>query len=116
MVAIKKLAVREENTVQWLPMSNFITNIRIGMRQFVVLAPACVARLVHVCKFLTKCPNCDTNLNYTKSILHDILTHSLAHSEIDTGFAWKQKPRHDTQRCFNLSRPKRLVNSPLGIS
>ena len=35
-----------------------------------------------ICKFTTQCPSCDTNVNYTEHILHNVLTHGLADSKI----------------------------------
>ena len=35
-----------------------------------------------ICKFLIKCPGCDTDVNYTENIIHDIVTRRLADSEI----------------------------------
>jgi hypothetical protein len=35
-----------------------------------------------ICKFVTKCPNCDADVNYTENILHDVLTQGVVDSDI----------------------------------
>ena len=34
-----------------------------------------------ICKFVTKCPNCDADVNYTENILHDVLTQGVVDSD-----------------------------------
>ena len=35
-----------------------------------------------ICKFLIKCPGCDTNVNYTLAIMRDVLTRGISDPEI----------------------------------
>ena len=35
-----------------------------------------------ICKFTTKCPNCDNDVNYTDNILRDVVTRGVADSDI----------------------------------
>ena len=50
-----------------------------------------------VCKFLIKCPGCDTDINCTENILYDIVTCGLADSEIQLDLIGEKKPRHDVR-------------------
>lgn len=79
MAAIKKLAVREENTmVACVQLHNMHQDRDETIRSF----GARLRGQAGVCKFLIKCPGCDTDVNYTETILRDILTRGLADSEI----------------------------------
>ena len=81
MAAIKKLAVREENTiVAWVQLHNMKqdqdqdeTISSFGTR---------LRGQASVCKFTIKCPTCEADINYTENILCDVLTHGLTDSEI----------------------------------
>lgn len=71
MAAIKKLAVREENTmVAGVQLHNMKQDQDETISSF------------RVCKFTIKCPTCEADINYTENILCDVLTHGLADSEI----------------------------------
>lgn len=79
MAAINELAVREDNTVvARVQLHNMRQDLDETIRSFGV----CLGGQADVCKFLTKCPNWDTNVNYTENILRDVLTRGLADSEI----------------------------------
>ena len=58
---MKKLTVREENTM---------------------IARVMLHRQAGICKFLTKCPGCNTDVNYTESVLFDVLLKGTADQEI----------------------------------
>ena len=77
MSAIRKLAVREENTmVARVQLHNMHQDRDETVRSF-------CARLhgqAGICKFTTQCPSCNTNVNYTEHILCDVRTRGLADS------------------------------------
>ena len=74
--AIKKLAVREENAmVARVQLHNMKQDRDETVRSF-------CARLRGVCKFLVDCPHCLTEVNYTESILRDVVTRGLTDEEI----------------------------------
>jgi hypothetical protein len=79
MTAIRKLAVREENTmVARVQLHNMNQDRDETVRSF-------GARLhgqAGICKYNTPCPECHTTVNYTEHILCDVLTRGLADSEI----------------------------------
>jgi len=37
---------------------------------------------VNICKFVTKCKNCDTDVNYTETMMRDALSRGLSDPEI----------------------------------
>ena len=79
MAAIKKLAVREDNTiVTRVQLHNMCQDWDETTRSF----SARLRDQASVCKFLIKCPGCDADINYTKNILRDIVTCWLANSKI----------------------------------
>ena len=43
------------------------------------------------CKFLIKCPGCDSHVNYTKNILCDVVTCGLANSKIQLDLGEKNQ-------------------------
>ena len=79
MEAIKKLAVREENTmVARVQLHNMCQDRDETIRSF----GARLRGQAGVCKFLVTCPGCAIEVNYTENVLRDVLTRGLADSEI----------------------------------
>lgn len=79
MEAIKKLAVREENTmVARVQLHNMRQDRDETIRSF----EARLRSQAGVCKFLVTCPGCNIEVNYTENVLRDVLTRGLADSEI----------------------------------
>ena len=79
MSAIRKLAVWEESTmVAQVQLLNMHQDREETVRSF--CAHQCGQ--AGICKFTTQCPSCDTDVNYTKHILRNVLTRCLADSEI----------------------------------
>ena len=79
MEAIKKLAVREENTmVARVQLHDMRQDRDETIRSF----GARLRGQAGVCKFLVTCPSCNAEVNYTDNVLHDVLTRGLADSEI----------------------------------
>lgn len=79
MAAIKKLAVREENT---MVAGVQLHNIKQDQDKTINSFGARLRGQASVCKFTIKCPTCEADINYTENILCDVLTHGLADSEI----------------------------------
>ena len=62
----------------------------------------CLCGQAGICKFATQCPSCDTNVNYTEHILHDVLTHGLADIEYSLTYLETKpgyEPRGSTLIC-----------------
>ena len=79
MEAIKKLAMREENTmVARVQLHNMHQDRDEAIRSF----GAHLRGQAGVSKFVIKCPDCDTDVNYTENILRDVLARGLADNEI----------------------------------
>ncbi|CAG2222071.1 unnamed protein product [Mytilus edulis] len=79
LAAIKKLAVREENTmVARVTLHNMRQDRDEPVRSF-------CARLrgqAGVCKFFIQCPTCNTDVNYTDTIIRDVLARGISDPEI----------------------------------
>ena len=73
------LTVREENTMVSCVQ---LHQMRQDKGKTIQSSGACLRGQVSVRKFFIKCPGCKIDVNYTKNILLDILTHDLADSEI----------------------------------
>lgn len=78
MAAIKKLAVREENTMVARVQ---LHNMKQDQDKTISSFGACLRGQASVCKFTIKCPTCEADINYTENILCDVLTRRLADSE-----------------------------------
>ncbi len=79
LTAIKKLAVRQENTmVSRVTLHNMRQDRDEPVRSY-------FARLngqAGVGKFIMKCSNCQQDVNYTDSIVHDVLARGIADPDI----------------------------------
>ncbi len=79
MAAIKKLAVRVENS---MVARVWLHNMRQDRDETVRSFGARLHGQAGICKFTTKCPNCDNDVNYTDNILRDVVTWGVADSDI----------------------------------
>ena len=79
MAAFEKLAAREENTmVVRVALHNMQQDRDEPIRNF----GARLRGQAGVCKFTTKCPNCERNVDYTEHIIRDVLTRGLEDQDI----------------------------------
>ena len=103
MEAIKKLAVREENTmVARVQLHNMRQDRDETIRSF-------GARLrghAGVCKFLVTCPGCSTEVNYTENVLRDVLTRGLADSEIQLDLLRDRNQDMNLEEVFQFIEAK----------
>ncbi|XP_062586740.1 uncharacterized protein LOC134248350 [Saccostrea cucullata] len=77
--AIKKLAVREENTmVARVTLHNMRQDRDEPVRNF----SAKLRGQAGVCKFVITCPNCNHEVNYTDTIVRDVLARGIADPDI----------------------------------
>ena len=79
LAAIKKLAVRVENTMVARVQ---LHNMRQDNDETICSFGARVRGQAGVCKYQIKCQNCDTEVSYTEQIIRDVITRGLADSEI----------------------------------
>ncbi len=79
MEAIKKLAVRDENT---MVARVHLHNMRQDRDETIRSFSARLRGQAGVCKFLVACPECNTEVNYTENVLRDLVTRGLADDEI----------------------------------
>lgn len=87
---IKKLAVREENI---MVARVALHSMRQDRDETVRSFGARLRGQAGVCKFLTNCSSCNNDVNYTESILCDVLTRGIEDSALLTR---QFKPRHDS--------------------
>ena len=99
MEAIKKLAVREENTmVARVQLHNMRQDRDETIRSF----GARLRSQAGVCKFLVTCPDCHTEVNYTENILRDVLTRDLADSEIQLDLLGDKNQDMSSRRSLSI--------------
>ena len=79
LAAIKKLAVREENT---MVARVALHNMRQDRDETVRSFGARLRGQAGICKFIVNCPNCSADVNYTDEILRDALGRGIADPEI----------------------------------
>ena len=77
---IKKLAVRvESNMVALVTLQNMHQDRDEPIRNFRAKR---ISRQAGVCKFTIKCPNCEHDVNYTHTIIRDVLARGIAEADI----------------------------------
>ncbi len=85
-------AVREESTLLELYCKHKMCQDRDEtIRSF----GARIRGQADICKYVTKCPGCDANVNYTQQIMRDVVTKGIADQDISDGSIGRQKSKHD---------------------
>ena len=79
LAAIRQLAVREENT---MVARVALHNMRQDRDETVRSFGARLQGQANIRKFVTKCKNCDTDVNYTEEMMRDALSRGLSDPEI----------------------------------
>lgn len=79
LAAIRKLAVREENT---MVARVTLHNMRQDRDETVRSFGARLRGQADICKFVIPCPGCDAVVSYTEAIMRDVLCRGLADPEI----------------------------------
>ena len=77
--AIKMLAVHKENT---MVARTALYTMRQDCDETIRSFSARIKGQAGVCKYIMKCPSCSTNVNYTDTILRDVLSRGIADHEI----------------------------------
>ena len=103
LAAIRQLAVREENTmVARVTLNNMTQDREETVRSF----GARLRGQAGVCKFVLKCNNCDTDVNYADAILRDVLTRGLYDSEIQLELLGDQNQNMTLEQVFKFVEAK----------
>ena len=103
LAAIRQLAVREENTmVVRVTLNNMTQDREETVRSF----SARLRGQAGVCKFVLKCNNCDTDVNYADAILRDVLTRGLYDSEIQLELLGDQNQNMTLEQVFKFVEAK----------
>ena len=79
LTAMRSLAVREENT---MVARVTLQNMRQDRDEPIRAYGARLRGQANVCRFMTKCSNCDADVDYTETILRDVLSRGLSDPEI----------------------------------
>ena len=103
MAAIKKLAVRQENTmVARVQLHNMKQDIAEPIRNF-------CARLrgqAGVCKFTVTCTNCDRDVDYTEHMIRDVVTRGLADNDIQLDLLGDQNQNMTSEEVIKFIEAK----------
>ena len=103
LAAIKRLAVREENTmVARVTLHNMRQDREETIRSF----GARLRGQAGICKFVIKCPGCSIDVNYTDEILRDALTRGIADPEIQLDLLGDKNQTMDLEDVFQFIEAK----------
>ena len=83
MNSIRKLAVREENT---MVARVVLHNMRQDRDETIRGFGARLQGQANICKFIIKCTNCDHENSYTDAIMRDAISRGLCDPEIQVKF------------------------------
>ena len=110
LAAIKKLAVREENTmVARVQLHNMRQDRDETIRSF----GARLRGQAGVCKFHVNCQNCNTDVNYTEHIIRDVITRGLADNEIQLDLLGDTNQNMTLEQVFKFVEAKEPAKGPL---
>ena len=112
MAAIKKLAVRNENTmVARVTLHNMRQDRDEPVRSFCARLQGQAA----VCKYIMKCLGCDIDVNYTEPIVRDALAKGLVEPDIQLHLLGdkNQNMSLKLRKCLSLSKQKRKESGRL---
>jgi hypothetical protein len=103
LAAIKKLAVREENT---MVARVTLHNMRQDREETARSYGARLSGQAGICKFVIKCPGCDGDVNYTDAILRDVLTRVIADTGIQLDMLGDTKQDMSLEEVFQFVEAK----------
>ena len=105
--AIRALAVREENTmVARVALHNMRQDRDETIRSF----GARLRGQAGVCKFVIKCPQCDSDVSYTEAILRDVLSRGLEDPEIQLDLLGDKDQEMTLEKMFQFVEAKEAAN------
>ena len=103
MAAIKRLTVREENTmVARVQLHNMRQDRHETIRSF----GACLNGQAGICKFTIKCPNCENDINYTENILRNVVTRGVTDSNIQLDLLSDKSQNMTLEEVFQFIEAK----------
>ena len=103
MAAIKRLAVREENTMVARVQ---LHNMRQARDETICSFGARLQGQASICAFLIKCPGCHADVNYTKNILRDVVTQELEDSKIQLDLLGEKNQDMTLEEVFQFIEAK----------
>lgn len=105
LTAIKKLAVREENT---MVARVTLHNMRQDRDEPICAFGTRLRGQAGVCKFIVKCTSCEEEVNYTEAILRDVLCRGLDDPEIQLDLLGDKNQNMTLEQVF---KPKNQGNA-----
>lgn len=103
LTAIRKLAVREENTmVAGVTLNKICQDRDETVRSF----GAGLRGQASVCKFIMKCPSCNNHVNYTDAILRDSLTKGIVDPDIQLDLLGNKNQDMSLEEVFQFIEAK----------
>jgi len=108
---IKKLAVREENTMVARVQ---LHNMHQDQDETICSFGARICGQAGVCKFLVTCPGCTNEVNYTENILCNVLARGLADSEIQQDLLGERNQDMTLEEVFQFIEAKEAGKQSAG--
>ena len=103
LAAIRKLAVREENTmVARVTLHNMRQDRDESVRNF----GARLRGQADICKFVIDCNNCAAKVNYTEAIMRDVLTRGVADPDIQLDLLGDKNQNMSLEEVFQFVEAK----------
>ncbi|MCG8044423.1 MAG: reverse transcriptase family protein, partial [Candidatus Thiodiazotropha endolucinida] len=103
LTAIRKLAVREENT---MVARVTLHNMRQDREETVRSFGARIRGQADICRFTIKCPGCDADVNYTDAIMRDVLSRGLVDPEIQMDLLGDKNQEMSLEDVFQFVEAK----------
>ena len=105
-MAMRNLAVREENTIVVMVM---LHNKYRGRDEPICANRAMLRGQASVCKFSTPCVNCEADVDYTETILCDVLCRGLDKSENQLDLLGNKNKTLHYWKCLQIRETKKAV-------
>ena len=103
LAAIKRLAVREENSMVARVQ---LHNMRQDRDETVWSFGARLGGQASVCKFTIECPSCKKGVDYTNAILRDVLTRGIADADIQLDLLSAENQDMSLEEAFKFIEAK----------
>ena len=103
MASICKLAVREEDT---MVARVSLHNMRQDRDETVRGIGARLQGQANICKFITKCTNCNEDVNYTEAIMRDVLSRGFCDPEIQMDLLGDQHQNMTLEEVYKFVEAK----------
>ena len=108
LAAIKTLAIKDENVMlSRISLHNMSQNHGENVRSF----GSRIQGQASICKFQLKCPNCDNNVDYTDSVLRDVLIKGIDDQDIQSDILGSTDQDMSLDKVFKFIETKESAKS-----